>query len=364
MRRRRGIMGLNGGAGIPAITATATGNPLSFITDMVRPLKSLAIPFTPIQDGSGDPSPTNVRPISGWTGCKITHTGKNLFDKNSQSLWTQKKYLAEDGTEVSNNGWMITNYIPVKGNAFTLSSIGGNSPSICLYDVNKQYITGKKYGTSVALDLTDVTVSTTDEVAYIRFSINTLADLTATQLEIGDTATTYEEYCTPTTIQVTFTDPTTGDPLTVYDGTPTLNEDGSADLVVTHGRVNMGSLAWGRNATSYPNRFRARISGANLSGVTTFCEIGYYSPDIWDNTGSTGEFGVTNTDYIYFRHNSYTDATSFKNAVNGYYIVYRLANPQSYHFDNVGQLITFAGTNNIWTDTNGTNTATYLKHQS
>lgn len=36
----------------------------------------------------------------------------------------------------------------------------------------------------------------------------------------------------------------------------------------------------------------------------------------------------------------------------------------TYHFDNVGQLITFLGTNNIWTDTNGTNTATYLKHQS
>ena len=35
-------MGLNGGAGIPVIAATATGNPLTFETDMVKRLSTLS----------------------------------------------------------------------------------------------------------------------------------------------------------------------------------------------------------------------------------------------------------------------------------------------------------------------------------
>lgn len=38
--------------------------------DMVMP--SLKVAIEPQQEGSGDPSPTNVRPISGWTGVNIT----------------------------------------------------------------------------------------------------------------------------------------------------------------------------------------------------------------------------------------------------------------------------------------------------
>jgi len=38
------------------------------------PVKSLTAQIDPVQTGSGDPSPSNVRPITGWTGCKIRHT--------------------------------------------------------------------------------------------------------------------------------------------------------------------------------------------------------------------------------------------------------------------------------------------------
>ena len=41
---------------------------VSFNTDMVAPIKNCKIYFKPIQLGSGDPSPTNVRDINGWTG--------------------------------------------------------------------------------------------------------------------------------------------------------------------------------------------------------------------------------------------------------------------------------------------------------
>ena len=35
------------------------------------PLKSLVFNIEPVQSGSGDPSPTNIRPISGWTQVKV-----------------------------------------------------------------------------------------------------------------------------------------------------------------------------------------------------------------------------------------------------------------------------------------------------
>ena len=55
-----------------AVEDTATGNPLTFETDLAKPLKSLVANFLPIQS-SGTPSPENVLPITGWTGLNVMH---------------------------------------------------------------------------------------------------------------------------------------------------------------------------------------------------------------------------------------------------------------------------------------------------
>lgn len=53
---------------------------ISTITDGSNlPMPCLKVAIEPIQEGSGDPSPTNIRPISGWDECKVTRTGKNVF---------------------------------------------------------------------------------------------------------------------------------------------------------------------------------------------------------------------------------------------------------------------------------------------
>ena len=49
------------------------------------PLKALLAEIKPYQRGSGDPSPTNVRAISGWTGAKVHATGKNLLEITVES---------------------------------------------------------------------------------------------------------------------------------------------------------------------------------------------------------------------------------------------------------------------------------------
>ena len=66
------LLFLAGASGVKGVEDTATGNPLTFLTDLAMPLKSLVANFLPIQS-SGTPSPDNVLPITGWTGLDVWH---------------------------------------------------------------------------------------------------------------------------------------------------------------------------------------------------------------------------------------------------------------------------------------------------
>ena len=50
----------------------------SFQAQRAQDLSGLTIRIDPIQEGTGDPSPTNIRPISGRTGMTVTAANKNL----------------------------------------------------------------------------------------------------------------------------------------------------------------------------------------------------------------------------------------------------------------------------------------------
>lgn len=65
------------------------------------PIKEMTIGIGYVQHGIGDPSPTNVRPISGWTGAKVWRTGKNLINAagiNHSSGTKSNKVFLKAGT--------------------------------------------------------------------------------------------------------------------------------------------------------------------------------------------------------------------------------------------------------------------------
>lgn len=64
-----------------------SGSTLSFETDMVSKLKECRIHFTPIQEGSGDPSPDNVRPIVGWDGVTVNHNNNSITIPFPQTIY-------------------------------------------------------------------------------------------------------------------------------------------------------------------------------------------------------------------------------------------------------------------------------------
>ena len=63
---------INDLASATEVTGTASGTIASFDDGSELPLKSLIVGIEPVQSGSGEPSPSNERPISGWDECNVT----------------------------------------------------------------------------------------------------------------------------------------------------------------------------------------------------------------------------------------------------------------------------------------------------
>ena len=59
---------------------SVSGNPITLTDGSARKAEGLVVTLEPKQSGSGTPSPTNVRPITGYTECVVDDTGKNLLD--------------------------------------------------------------------------------------------------------------------------------------------------------------------------------------------------------------------------------------------------------------------------------------------
>ena len=80
---------------------SATGDVVNFTTNMKAPLKECKVYFSPIQEGSGDPSPDNVRNIVGWDGVNV-----GLPDEYQEVEW-----IGNNGTQ-----YIKTNYFPSTDN--------------------------------------------------------------------------------------------------------------------------------------------------------------------------------------------------------------------------------------------------------
>ena len=170
-----------------------------------------------------------------------------------------------------------------------------------------------------------------------------------------------------TTLPITFTDPSTGDPLTVYGGTVTLNEDGSADLVSTHAEADLGSYTistynGGFFINGIPNLKAQNRVGTKLYNLGYRCDslimeavqnTAYLTKDRAENT----VFQRVGSASLWFWHNGLSNKTDAKDFLSGKTIVYELSDnaKQTYHFDNIDQLIAFRNTNNVWSDTGDVN---------
>lgn len=190
--------GIIGGAS--AVWKTVTGTLIHVLDALASPMQKCEVTLEPIQAGSGDPSPTNVRPITGWTGCEVTVNGSNLFD----GVVTNGRI--NDGKYTSSGSYRCSDYIKVNGGENIICS----ADDYYFYSFISEYDSEKSF---IKTTQSYANVQLTANTKYIRVYWQSAA-WTATDgkiiISIGTNHVPYKQY-QGTTLSVTFPD-------TVYGG--------------------------------------------------------------------------------------------------------------------------------------------------
>ena len=146
---------------------TATGNPVVFNTQMAKPLNNLVIPLTYIQEGSGDPSPSNIRPISGVSSLSAYRTGVNIFDEEFEEgmLSTTDGQNTPGPSNIRSKNYISV--VPGEKYAVRYTAVAsGTNLRLFYYKADKTY-KGNNWCGSTGIYIAD------SDVHYIRFYMDT-----------------------------------------------------------------------------------------------------------------------------------------------------------------------------------------------
>lgn len=176
---------------------TLSGNPISWEasdTEYLFPIVSLE----PKQAGSGDPSPENVRPITGRDEVTVNLRGNNLLDPASFTAGI----LNSSGEITYSPSYKTTGFISVIAGAKISHTYTGANENY-FYNAEKQFISNISSSTGV-----DITVP--DNAVYLRFSATN--DTAEVMVNFGKSLLPYEPYQPGTTAALTL-------PEIIYGGT-------------------------------------------------------------------------------------------------------------------------------------------------
>ncbi|MBQ1760677.1 MAG: hypothetical protein IIZ94_13465 [Prevotella sp.] len=285
----------------------------------------------------------NICPISGHDEVVVVRTGKNLADFT-------------DGYSVGANGLpsayskrsATTTPILIKPNK-TYKGICSGTNVFLIYSVLDANNTLVRRKTAV----TSGTVLDTSGGTYLYVCGYDSADTNTITAEANslmvidgnETDTTYEPY-NGTTYTTTLPSTTYGGTLDVVSGL----------LTVTHGILDLGTLDWTYNNTSYAYAFfnSTTIPTRKVGSLgDAYCsqyiinQGGRYS--LGNATGQIASFNETSANAVCVRDDRYADEVTFKQAMNGVQLVYPLATPQTYQLT-PQQVELLLGENNIFAD--------------
>ena len=165
---------------------TATGNPISITTLSAQYAQSAKINIEPIQSGSGDPSPSNIRPIAGTSSTSLDVCGTNLLQITAQtSTINNVRYTVNaDGTITAkptatltaNSAFDIGTITFKAGKSYTLSGCpaGGSTGRTYVLFARANNSTGFAQkidsGTGITFEVTQDTTTTISIIFYSVYS--------------------------------------------------------------------------------------------------------------------------------------------------------------------------------------------------
>lgn len=341
-------------------TDTATGTIATFPdgADNV-PVKSLSVAVEAVQSGSGDPSPSNVRPISGWDAVTVMRTGKNLFqNKSGESPYTSSGitfHYNDDGT-MTINGTASAN-VYSRSYAFNTFHLPAGTYTVSIWvdgsmlnnnDIRVRVGEGAPdygYKTITVNGKQTVTLDKSGDYSFAPMVSNgaTFSNaIVGIQVENGNAVT---EFANPS--DDTYTIPL---PQTVYGGTLDV-----ATGVLTVDKVvkDLGTLTWTlTNSTLHFFRTTGLSDHQATDGINYLCSA-YQAvsssmaaaamPDKSCNGNTT--VGA----YFYIRDTDHSDAASLKASLNGVQLIYEVENPQTIQLTPT-EVSTLLGDNNIYAD--------------
>ena len=329
------------------IVDTASGAIASFSDGAAMPVESLTVEMSPIQEGTGDPSPDNIRPITGRDSVTVTRTGKNLFDKTTVVIGYIDDSDGQLKATQAGSLYRSTDFVSVVGGqSYYIKTEQTAAAWGAWYDANKQYI-------SRQVQYINAVVTAPNNAKYLRLTIVSpiTGNLDTFGINYPSTDHDYHAY-NGTSVTLQLGQSVYGGTLDVTTGTMTVDRvmvtfDGSQP----NNQFNFDSLqsyAPPRNRISWTLIYTiGAISGAYISD-TLIGDTAYVSaPLIWhvsnSNAGVARMFiGVPS---------SITSVTDWQAYVTEHPIsvVYKLATPQTIQLT-PAQLSTLKGDNNVWSD--------------
>lgn len=340
-------------------TETITGNIATFEGTDTTAIKSVVAQIVPKQEGSGDPSPDNIRPISGWDEVTVYNTGVNVWDEE-----TELGILNADGSVTTSTIRLTTkNFIPIKEDveycmsapstagrgrgayydeSFNLVEYMNDFPASVTISGNKQYgmftpSSGAKYlkvcltvnyGTTYNHDIS-INYPSTDHEYHSHQGES--YDITLPQTVYGGTLDLISGVLTVDRAKIVL-DGTQG--IWIANWLPRANSVGwlyggsLAEIKIVENWENMPNLVADKLKTeSYYHLYDNDTAG-----------IGVYTNDVYSLVVRSNDTSLTTVDAI----NSYLSA-------NPITVIYELATPQTYQLT-PKQIETLLGVNNIWAD--------------
>lgn len=325
------------------VDGSASGDIATFVDGSANPLKELKISIEAVQSGSGDPSPTNVRPITGFSTVDITRTGKNLFDKNNVTF--SAGVILNDGSISTIGSYIHTdNFINVKastnyilsGQIISLSTYN----SVAFYDESRAFVdrfVPSIFGINAAF-------TTPNNCRYIRFNAASDAyNVNTIQLEEGTTATTYESY-NGNTYNIDWQS-TAG---TVYGGTLNVK---TGELIVTHLKKLGSECVWQVQDISIHVYYTSSFNTIKKEGNTNIICDSYATSNATTvtNMNNLTIKGRASDGNIYIRNDNYTTLENFTSAVANVGIMFELKTPITYQLTPT-EIRSLLGINNVWAD--------------
>ena len=330
---------------------TDTADVVTFTDGAAGMPMEVTVALDPIQDGSGDPAPDNVRPISGRTGVGVHRAVENLLEI---TLETQ----TINGVTFTNNGDGSIHvsgtasaqvYLPVgateelaEGSYVWAGNPAGASGTT--YFLTRNNGTGNFYN-EVGNPYTASGVQTPRIYVRSGVSLDVVFRpqiIRASELE---------------SLSVTFPDP----PGTVYGGTLTVNRDGTGKLVVDREFVDVTSKRW-TMSSSVQGRFILTLTSTvndlpRTDATNKYCICSHYRFVTVQTTQLTDIAFVNSPSQVCIQTSSEDTLETFtaylaeqSAAGTPVTLCYRLETPITYDLtaEQVGQLTSVKGLNNVW----------------